>query len=80
MLEVLQSYYSDKQVIVDLQGTTVTLLKRTQVVEFEWDQWVEWRNGKLIQDAFPSHDADDRELIMTGITTEEWDQMFGEEE
>jgi hypothetical protein len=30
----------------------------------------------LIQDAFPDLTADQREFIMTGITPEEWDQMF----
>ena len=36
--------------------------------------------GKLIQDAFPSLSADEREFLMTGITPEEWNSIFGEEE
>jgi len=32
----------------------------------------------LIQDAFPSIDADGREFIMTGITAKEWNGTFGE--
>lgn len=40
----------------------------------------EYANGALIQDAFPNLGPDDREFIMTGITKEEWDQMFGDEE
>lgn len=36
--------------------------------------------GILIQDAFPHLSADDREFLMTGITPEEWDEEFGEEE
>ena len=35
-----------------------------------------WKRGVLAQDAFPNLDADDREFIMTGITTEEWDAMW----
>lgn len=39
-------------------------------------RWVEGRDRRLIQDAFPHLDADDREFIMTGITPEEWDEAF----
>ena len=38
-----------------------------------------WQSGMLIQDAFPMLDAGQREFIKTGITPEEWDQMFGED-
>jgi hypothetical protein len=38
-----------------------------------------WRNGALIQKAFPTLDADQREFIMTGITAEEWNAHFEEE-
>lgn len=33
---------------------------------------------ETIQDIFPNLSADDREFIKTGITAEEWDQMFAE--
>ena len=39
-----------------------------------------WKDGDLIQDAFPTLDADTREFIMTGITRTEWADMFGGEE
>ena len=39
-----------------------------------------WNNGMLIQDACPDLTEDQREFIMTGITSEEWDAAFGEEE
>jgi len=32
-----------------------------------------WKNGVLIQKAFPDLSPEDREFIMTGITPEEWD-------
>lgn len=38
-----------------------------------------WRNGQLIQQAMPNLSADDREFLMTGITPEEWDEVFGDE-
>lgn len=39
-----------------------------------------WVGGVFIQDAMPFLTADEREYILTGITAEEWDRMFGEEE
>jgi hypothetical protein len=35
-----------------------------------------YHRGALIQDAFPSLNADQREFIKTGITPEEWNAMF----
>ncbi len=35
-----------------------------------------WQKGMLIQDAFPTLDADQREFIKTGITSEEWNEAF----
>ena len=34
-----------------------------------------WIAGMLIQNAFPTLDADQREFIKTGITAEEWDNL-----
>ena len=39
-----------------------------------------WRDGALIQDAFPTLSDEDREFIMTGITAEEWEESIGSEE
>jgi hypothetical protein len=44
------------------------------------EQLTAWEDGVLIQDAFPDLSDDDREFIMTGITPEEWDAAFGEED
>ena len=38
-----------------------------------------WLNGGLIQDCFPYLSADDRELCMSGIDPEHWDNIFGED-
>ena len=35
-----------------------------------------WQSGVFIQDAMPNISADDREFIKTGITPEEWDDLF----
>lgn len=39
-----------------------------------------WKAGVLIQDAFPMLNADAREFIKTGITPDEWNEMFGKDE
>jgi hypothetical protein len=39
-----------------------------------------YANGALLQDAFPHLSADDREFIKSGITKEEWDELFMIEE
>jgi hypothetical protein len=40
-------------------------------------QITEWQNGALIQNVFPDLTPDQREFLMTGITTEEWRDLFG---
>lgn len=40
------------------------------------EQIYEWQRGTLIQNAMPNLTADQREFLMTGITAEEWDEMF----
>jgi hypothetical protein len=39
-----------------------------------------WKAGELIQNAFPTLSPADREFIMSGITPEEWDDMFRDED
>jgi hypothetical protein len=42
--------------------------------------WFQWMNGEMIQVAFPFLMAGEREFLMTGITPDEWDEMFKERE
>ena len=44
-----------------------------------------WNNSQStwrahIQDVFPELSADQREFLMTGITSQEWNNVFGDEE
>jgi hypothetical protein len=39
-----------------------------------------WKKGALIQNAFPTLSPADREFILSGITPEEWDNMFSMDE
>ena len=67
----------------------ITIVKKSQIsgkehsmkiplTETEYQEG-RWRhiNGSLIQDAFPTLNADQREFILTGITPEEWRKLFG---
>ena len=36
---------------------------------------IDWREGKLIQDALPQLTKDQREILQTGFTPAEWDAM-----
>jgi hypothetical protein len=36
-----------------------------------------YERGSLLQEAFPNLDADQREFIKTGITKEEWIEIYG---
>lgn len=44
------------------------------------DQWAAYDRGELIQRALPHLSDGEREFIMTGITDEEWDKAFPDEE
>jgi hypothetical protein len=39
-----------------------------------------WRGGALIQDALPELDADQRELLISGIHAGCWAKMFRDDE
>lgn len=44
------------------------------------DQIRDYAAGAMIQDAFPQLSPSEREFFKTGITPEEWDAAFGEED
>jgi hypothetical protein len=55
----------------------LTGITRTKEIDVTIDQILAWEEGELIQNAMPQLSADDREFVKTGITGEEWDQLFG---
>ena len=48
--------------------------KELPITKFDYELWQ--RGGLLIQYAFPHLSADDREFILTGISSSEWDTAF----
>lgn len=63
MLVTRTSQYSKKENTLDLDITQEAI-----------DNWQ--NTSMLIQDAFPGLSADEREFLLTGITKQEWDEMF----
>ena len=58
--------------------STITGQERTLDLDINPDQLVRINTGiELIQNIVPHLSPSDREFIMTGITDEEWDNMFG---
>lgn len=41
-------------------------------------QFTLWNAGGLIQECFPDLTPDEREFITSGITPQEWEELFGE--
>lgn len=44
------------------------------------EQISRWEAGELIQNAMPDLTPDEREFIMTGVTSEEWRDIFGDDD
>jgi hypothetical protein len=44
------------------------------------EDYAEWKQGVLIQNAFPYLSNEERERLITGICGKCWDKMFGEED
>lgn len=51
----------------------------TEDLDVDADGYFAWLEGELIQRAFPTMSADDRERLITGFCPPCWAHMFGEE-
>jgi hypothetical protein len=60
--------------------SSVTGQIHTMDLPVTWEQFDKWESGALIQEAFPHLTAGEREFILTGITPEEWKEVFGDED
>jgi uncharacterized protein (DUF779 family) len=43
------------------------------------EQYFSWKTGDLVQNVFPHLNSEEREFIVSGITPQEWKEVFGEE-
>ena len=55
-------------------------ITRTQEINISCAEIERYEQGALIQDAFPNLTKNEREFIMTGMTSEEWEELFGKPE
>lgn len=56
------------------------ILGNTHLMDVKMIDLAAYEDGAHIQDAFPYLTASQRELMLTGLTDNMWDEMFGEEE
>lgn len=54
----------------------LTGILREKDIPVTEQQLARFEAGDCIQDAMPNLSEDDREFIMTGITPDEWDNLF----
>lgn len=55
-------------------------ITRTKDLDVTPEQLQRIQNGEHIQNVLRHLSDDDREFILTGMTSEEWDETFAEEE
>ena len=53
---------------------------RSMELDVTEQEFINWRNGELVQNAFPNLTASEREFIISGMTDEEWDEAFGSDD
>jgi len=51
-------------------------IERTMDINVTQEQLDKWEDGEFIQRVMPHLTTNEREFIMTGITSEEWDHIF----
>lgn len=71
------SSISGKTNVMDIEFTPAEAVNFCKMQQIElFAGMTKWSvPGMLIQDAFPTQNADVREFLMTGITPEEWENL-----
>ena len=74
-----------KQASVEYVDSEVHFVRVCQVTDMVYRIVVDpadgrrWQQGELIQEVWPTMSSDDREILMSGFTPDEWDMLFPEE-
>lgn len=63
-----------------LRTSPLTGKSNTMDLDITEDQVWQYRNGALLQQAFPNLTAEEREFFKTGYTPEDWEMLFGRSE
>jgi hypothetical protein len=78
-----RAYPNDRNDLVLIQAST-PFGQKEMVLNCTPDQYLaglkSYKEGALMQNAFPFLNADEREFLISGTTPDEWDRMFGSEE
>ena len=53
---------------------------RANEIEVNEMDYLDWEDGKLVQNAFPYLSAEERETLISGICPKCWDETFGEDD
>jgi hypothetical protein len=61
--------------------SVISGIEHTRSIPVNPDDYIAWQSGLgSIQDLMPYLSDNDREFILSGITPEEWDEAFAENE
>jgi hypothetical protein len=61
--------------------SVISGIERTRSIPVNPDDYISWQAGLgSVQDLMPYLSDNDREFILSGITPEEWDEAFAENE
>jgi hypothetical protein len=58
--------------------TSVFGVTRSKELNVTPEQIARWEQGELAQNVFTQLNADDREFIISGNTTEDWERLFAD--
>lgn len=61
---------------------TSPLTRKTNTLNIDVteEQLTNWQSGMLIQDAMPNLTPDEREFIMSGMTSQDWEHLYGRDD
>ncbi len=71
-------YYPFGEPVIEIEDDSLVFTKGAMRVVVTASAYMKWKRGDLVQNAFPGLKPDERELLMTGATGAEWDEMFTE--
>lgn len=63
-----------------LVKTTCPICHCDTYIQVDAEEYACWQAGELIQVAMPYLDADEREMLISGICPNCWDDTFGDED
>ncbi len=75
---VIGHYDSCTLVGTNIRGKTVRM--ELPVTQYRVLNWILGNDTWRIQDAFPDLSDDQREFILTGLTSDDWDEIFGDDD